>query len=309
MSVSKQKAFLRLCPRCKAPLAPGSTACLSCGYRLAPVPPNSTIQPPSPVPPSYRRRQEPSPLQRRAPLLYFLSVFLVIILFTFVALHAAGISPSTLFAKRTVPVQAVTYPVPKVPALFSDDFTGDTYGWNLQSSPGDYTVTLGNGSLTLQVYKNKLLWEPLPGQRSFSNFTLTVNATLSKGDQNNGYGVYIRGSSNAESDLASYYRFELYGDGSYAVFKGATDASGHSSDTKLVDYTLHPAIQKQGKVNHIMIIAKGANLSFIVNGQLLKTITDHSYSSGSVALFVSNLPEAKPGAAAQFSALNIYPAQ
>lgn len=267
------------------------------------------MQPPSPVPPSYRKRQEPSPLQKRAPLLYFLSVFLVIILFTLVALHAAGISPSTLFAKQTAPVQAVTYPAPKVPPLFSDNFTSDTYGWNLQSSPGNYAVTLGNGALALQIDKNKLLWELLPGQRSFSNFTLTVNAILSQGDQNNGYGVYIRGSSSAESDLASYYRFELYGDGSYAIFKGATDASGHSSDTKLVDYTLHPAIQKQGKVNHIMIIAKGPNLSFIVNGQLVKTITDHSYTSGSVALFVSNLPEAKPGATAQFSNLNIYPAQ
>ncbi len=308
MPVSKQRAYLRLCPRCKAPLPAGRTSCLSCGFQFAPVQPNSTMQTP-PVPPAHRKRKEPSPLQKRAPLLYFLSVFLMIVLFTFVALHAAGISPSTIFAKRTVPTQAVTYPVPKIPPLFSDGFTTDTYGWNLQSSPGNYAVTLGGGSLTLQVNKNKLLWELLPGERSYNNFTLTVNATLSRGDQNNGYGVYIRGTSNAESDLASYYRFELYGDGSYAIFKGTTDASGQSTDTKIADYTLNPAIQKQGTVNHIMITAKGPTLSFIVNGQLLQTITDQSYTSGSVALFVSNLPQAKPGAAAQFSNLSIYPAQ
>ena len=67
------------------------------------------------------------------------------------------------------------------------------------------------------------------------------------------------------------------------------------------------AIQKQGKVNHIMIIAKGASLSLIVNGQLLKVISDHSYANGSVALFVSNLPQAQPGAQAQFSQFAIYP--
>jgi len=154
--------------------------------------------------------------------------------------------------------------------------------------------------------KNKLLWELLPGERSYSNFTLAVNAMLSQGDQNNGYGIYIRGASNAESDLATYYRFELYGDGSYAIFKGITDASGKSADTKIVDYTLNSAIQKQGKVNHIIIMAKGAALSFVVNDQMLQTISDPSYTSGSVALFVSNLSQAKPGATAKFSNLAIY---
>ncbi len=56
-----------------------------------------------------------------------------------------------------------------------------------------------------------------------------------------------------------------------------------------------------------MILAKGASLSFIVNGQLLKTFTDTSYTSGSIALFASNLPEAKPGIQVQFSLLAIYP--
>jgi len=130
---------------------------------------------------------------------------------------------------------------------------------------------------------------------------------LSQGGQNNGYGVYIRGASNQESDLATNYRFELYGDGSYAIFKGTIDAGGKSTTTKIVDYTLSSAIQKQGKVNHIMIIAKGAALSLIVNGQLLKTISDHSYANGSVALFVSNLPQAQPGAQARFSQFAIYP--
>ena len=74
-----------------------------------------------------------------------------------------------------------------------------------------------------------------------------------------------------------------------------------------MDYTLNAAIKKQGGNNQIMIIAKGATLSFIVNGQLLKTITDHSYTSGSVALFISNLAEAKPGIQVQFSQFAIYP--
>jgi len=253
--------------------------------------------------------KDQSRIHYQATLIYFFSVLLVIVLFAYLLLHSAGISLSTLLPHRAATPSTVAYPVPKGPALFSDNFLSDAYGWNLQGSPGNYAVTLGNGALTLEIDQHNLLWELLPGERVYSNFILTVNAVLSRGDQNDGYGVYIRGTANQASDLATYYRFELYGDGSYAIFKGTLDTSGHSTSTKIVDYTLSPAIQKQGKLNHIMVIAEGTTLSLIVNGQLLKTISDRSYASGSVALFVSNLPQAKPGAQVQFSQFAIYPAR
>ena len=221
-------------------------------------------------------------------------------------MHTSGTSLSALFSPKPLP-HRIPYPLPTGTPLFSDNFSSDANGWNLQGSHGNYELTLSNGALTMEIDKNQLLWELLPGERSYSNFTLVVNAVLKEGDQNNGYGVYIRGTANTQSDLATYYRFELYGDGSYAIFKGVTDAKGASTDTKLVDYTLNSAIKKEGGTNQIMIIAKGPAMSFVVNGQLLKTITDTSYASGAAALFISNLPEAKPGIQVQFSALGIYP--
>jgi len=195
---------------------------------------------------------------------------------------------------------------PKGPVLFADTFTDNRSGWSLQSYPGKLSAAIAAGSLMLESDNNELLWEMVPGNKTFSDFTLTCDTLLSKGDQNNGYGIYIRGSSMQNTDLATYYRFELYGDGSYAIFKGTVSANGTTSSTKLVDYTLHPAIQKQGGLNHMMITAKGSALSLTVNGQLLKTVTDNNYSSGSIALFVSNLRNAKPGAQAKFSNLRIY---
>ncbi|HZS75341.1 MAG TPA: family 16 glycoside hydrolase [Ktedonobacteraceae bacterium] len=245
-------------------------------------------------------------MRKRAALLYFVSVLIVIGLFTLLFIHTTGLPLSALFARPTAKPTAA-YPVPREAPLFADNFVNDTYGWNLASSPGNYSVSVGNGALTLEIDKHQLLWEMLPGQRVFGNFTLVVNAELSSGDANNGYGIYIRGASNPQSDLATYYRFELYGDGSYAVFKGVVDASGKSSAVKVVNYTLNRAIQKQGNLNQIMIIAKGPSMSFVVNQQLLTTIIDGSYLSGSIAFFASNLPESKPGAQAQFSQLAIYP--
>ena len=285
MSESYRGKLLVVCPRCKVKLPPGETSCYNCGFQIARV---------------------RSAKQKRRTLIYFICVFLFLVVSAAYFVRSTGISFSALFSKTT-PSHRVAYPLPTGSPLFSDNFSSDASGWNLQSSPGTYGVTLNNGALTMEIDKNQLLWELLPGERSYSNFTLIVNALLNRGDLNNGYGVYIRGAANGQSDLAVYYRFELYGDGSYAIFKGVTDASGTSTATKIVDYTLNAAIKKQGGTNQIMIIAKGPALSFIVNGQLLKTISDGSYKSGSVALFISNLPEAKPGLQVQFSRFAIYP--
>lgn len=292
------------CPRCHMALPPGGTICSYCGLRIAQARPGVPMQPFAPISGKDRSQRRNRPAS-----IYFAGVFLFLVFSTLLVLRATGVPLLALFSSRTPPPKVKTYPLPEGTPLFSDSFFGDASGWNLQSSPGSYTVTLNNGVLGLQVEKNKLLWELLPGERAFSNFALTVKAALSGGDQNNGYGVYFRGVPDQETDLATYYRFELYGDGSYAIFKGVRDSSGNTIATKMVNYTPSPAIRKRGEVNQIMIIAKGAALSFVVNGQLLKTITDTSYASGSIALFVANLPQAQPGAQAQFSQLALYPVQ
>ncbi len=257
-----------------------------------------------------RRQEERARDKKRAARLYFVITLLAVLSLAVAGLHGAGVTPATLaklFAHNNPP-QQTTYSVPKGSPLFADPLVNDASGWNLQSAPGTYSVSVGSSGLTLESDQHKLLWELLPGERSYGDFTLVINAALTKGDQNNGYGVYIRGTANARSDLATYYRFELYGDGSYAIFKGTVNDDGISSATKLAGYTLNAAIQKVGKVNHMMIVAKGASLSLIVNGQLIQRITDASYRAGSIALFVSNLAQASAGARAQFSRLAIYPA-
>lgn len=267
--------------------------------------------------PSYvlreREREQTRPRKRiRSQLAYFLCVVLGISVFLFAGIHAAGLSLSNITAlysgtTATSVKLKESFPRPSGSALFTDAFVDNSSGWNLQSTPRNYVVAINNGKFTLESDRNKLLWELLPGDRVLGNFEMTINATLSKGDPNNGYGIYIRGTSNANSDLASYYRFELYGDGSYAIFKGEINPDGTTLNTRIVDYTLNPAIQKQGKINHIMIVAQGSHMSFVVNNQLLVSFTDPSYAKGSIALFVANLPQSPPLAQAQFSQFTIYP--
>jgi hypothetical protein len=193
-----------------------------------------------------------------------------------------------------------------VTPLFIDTFAKNNLGWDLTSNAGKFSVKVGGGSLVLEDDENKLLWEVLPG-KSFTDFRLDVNATLTKGDANNGYGVLIRASSQG-TNLDTYYRFELYGDGTYAIFKGSLDATGQPKSNTVQTYTVNNAIAKAGNVNHITITAKGPRMILIVNGQTIYTFADDSYKSGYIALFVSNLPTLNPGAQATFTNLAVFPA-
>src|SRR5579872_2160915 len=173
MSESYRGKLPVACPRCKVKLPPGETTCYKCGFQITRV--RSTNQ-------------------KRRTLIYFICVFLFLAVSATYFVRTTGLSFSALFSKPASN-HRIAYPVPTGTPLFSDNFSSDANGWNLQSSPGNYAVTLNNGTLTLEMDKNQLLWELLPGERTFSNLTLIVNAVLNRGDQNNGYGVYIRGTA------------------------------------------------------------------------------------------------------------------
>ncbi|HEU5227912.1 MAG TPA: family 16 glycoside hydrolase [Ktedonobacteraceae bacterium] len=227
-----------------------------------------------------------------------------------IVLIAGGLTSYMLFLNGSAP-QTTTPSAPAVKdtPIFTDAFTNNNNGWNLQGDPGKFSAAVSNGKMVLEDDNHSLLWELVPGSKTFSNFKLAVDAVLSKGDQNNGYGVFIRGASNQNSELATYYRFALYGDGSYAIFKGSVDANGNTTNTRLQDYALDPAIKKGGGLNHIIVVANGPAMTLIVNGQPLKTVSDNSYTSGSVALFVINLNPSKTGGQATFSNFGIYQLQ
>jgi Domain of Unknown Function (DUF1080) len=201
----------------------------------------------------------------------------------------------------------VPTPTPSGKLLFSDSFKNNNNGWDLTGSTNNkIAIRMSGGSLVLADNENTLFPEFIPAKAAFSDFQLNVDAVLSKGDQNNGYGVYVRVGSTQNDSLGTYYRFELYGDGTYAIFKGTVDANGNSTPVPLVKTAYGNSIQPRGKLNHITIFAKGSTMKFIVNGVTLSTVPDNSYKSGSMALFVSNVQNVAPGAEATFSNLVIY---
>ena len=213
-------------------------------------------------------------------------------------------------------INTLLHPQPDLPCLsstqnilFGDCFQDNRNHWDITNVTNQFSATIGNGSLVLEDDNNTLLAEQIRGNpHTFTDFTLNVDAVLSRGDQNNGYGVYIRSRIDTRGMFKTYYRFELFGDGTYAIYKGNVDTNDKSTDTKLVDFTPNSAIHRQGSINRITITAKGPSMTLSVNGTVVKTITDSDYSTGEIALFVSNLPSAAAGAQATFTKLGIYQA-
>src|SRR6266700_555419 len=213
-------------------------------------------------------------------------------------------------ARPSLPMQNKVTPMPATKPLFADTFRNNAQGWKLGNRPGQFLAKMNNGMLLLENDNNMMLKEFLPGKTVYSNFRLVVDAKLSKGDPVNGYGIYFRVTANTKGDLLSYYRFELYGDGTYALFKGTLVKANNNGgkkvqDSKLLGFISNPAIARQGKLNHVVISAQGSKLTFVVNGKTLTTISDGSHRSGSMVLFISNRGNAQPGAQVAFSNLVI----
>jgi hypothetical protein len=253
----------------------------------------------------------PFPLPRRRPrliLIISLASLAVIIVAGGLLLLFMPISRTHMQSGSTV---VKTVPTPDTTPLFADQFANNKNGWNTQSALGKFSASVAGGALTLEDDNHSLLWEMVPGQNGnklYGDFQLFVDATLTQGDQNNGYGVFIRAAlDQSGTDFNEFYRFSLYGDGSFAIYKGISDSSGVVQNSTLVQDTVNSAILTGGNLNHIVITAKGSTLAFVVNGQTLSTITDDSYASGLVALFVNNLTSSKTKAQAKFTHLAIFP--
>ncbi|MGH2507190.1 MAG: family 16 glycoside hydrolase [Ktedonobacteraceae bacterium] len=193
-------------------------------------------------------------------------------------------------------------------SLFSDAFKNNNSSWNT-NTPSGAKLSISNGKLVLEADNHSLLFpELLPG-KTFADFRVDVDVALAKGDTSNGYGIYIRASSTQDDPLGLYYRFEVYGDGSFWIYKGTADANGNSVSTAIKQSAPNNAVYTNGNLNHLTVIAKGSQLSFIINNTTVSTFSDTSYNSGAIALFVSNVKDSTTNAQATFENLAVFPAQ
>ena len=197
-------------------------------------------------------------------------------------------------------ITATPTPVP----LFSDDFADNSRGWGLASGSG-YSSTIRNNMMTLADANHKILNMPIPAGNNvpatFGDFEVTTALTLSKADQNDSAGLYIRGNSN----LVQGYFIDIFGDNSFDIVKIFADSA---KDAFMVSPTNSSSINPIGQQNILTVVTKGSKIVVLINGKVVSSISDpNDYASGTIELFVEN-GQSSNGAQVSFSHVTVYPA-
>jgi len=164
-------------------------------------------------------------------------------------------------------------------ALFSDDFSHDTGVWDIFSDANG-EVFYENGWLHVINYTDAPVYTYSIAYQYFADLILEVETKLVDGTDDNWHAVQCRWQDND-----NFYVFGVSADGYYLIGK-AVDGNG----IDLVEPTYSSYInQGVGAVNLIHVECIGNSLSISVNGHLLTSVTDSTFSSGDIGLAATSL--------------------
>jgi len=196
---------------------------------------------------------------------------------------------SVLFLVACLPGQ-VSGPDPcnEETTLLQDDFSGERdCGWILYNDQG-ITSTINNDVLTINnSLSGQISW--VNADRNFSDVIITTQARQVGGPNDNAYGVICRYQS--ESD---FYVFLISGDGFYAIGKYQSGTPQIQYLTGEGQYLSSDAINQGQAANEIKASCVGDELTLMVNGILLDTVSDPTFVRGDIGLGASTF---QPGTA------------
>jgi uncharacterized repeat protein (TIGR02543 family) len=163
--------------------------------------------------------------------------------------------------------------------LFSDDFSNPNSGW-VTYDGSDGRVMYSNGCLYVKDYISYSGSMYAEAQRYFTDFVLEVETWLVGGTNDNWHAVGCR-----MVDEDNSYAFSISADGYYMIDKEV------NGDVIPLVYPTSSYYINQGvsAVNLIHIECIGSSLSFSVNGHLLDTVTDSTFSGGDICLVANAL--------------------
>lgn len=183
-----------------------------------------------------------------------------------------------------VPIQAILTPasnhtpIPtsiKNDILFFDDFSDPSSGWD-RVDESDYSTNYFNDAYRITVDSNLSDSWANPGNESYADVVIEVEATKYGGPDDNDFGIICR-----YQDVDHFYYAIISSDGYYGISKVTSD----SSDVIGRDHLDYSEVINQGSAtNQLRFECIGETLNLYANGQLLDQQTDGDYSSGNVGL-------------------------
>ncbi len=214
-------------------------------------------------------------------------VILGVVICLCAGLYALSVSvQSTPTPPPTVPPTAT--PVPPtptpVPYLLFDDFSDPNSGWSTFTSDSS-TVQYNNGQMAIAIFKTEWFAWSNP-ESNFSDVYIDVTAINRGGASDTIFGIMCDYTNKGDN----YYYAGIDGSGRYAILKY------DGQDTWLTgkgDWARSDLIVPNAETYH-MALGCGQNvLTLYVNDHLVDSVSDTTYSSGDVGVFVWTSQQSK----------------
>lgn len=173
-----------------------------------------------------------------------------------------------------------------LPSTTADDFSEETWGKGTFSY-GD--ISYKGGEYHMRAKENSYLVMYAPSNNySTENARVSVSVKdVDGGAVSSGYGLIVHGQKTPTSELEDY---------ALLIFTGAQpqyEIIKHKAGVQstVVPWTKSSAIRGGTTVNQLEVRARGAELSFYINGQYVNRITDNVIKKGVAGFYTSGTSE------------------
>jgi hypothetical protein len=208
-----------------------------------------------------------------------------------------GIPTSNPISPTDVPLELPTVSVPPAATegesqanagdvLFEDDFVPGRREWGT-GSDADRTVEYVDETLSIKIAtENYFVWTT-PNDKDYSNIHLEVTAYNHSTDSNAGFGIIC----NQQFIEDSTYYFVITPAGEYAIVLAAL-AQDDKFLTNNGEWASSDLIAKNAESYRIGADCGNGKLTLYVDGQMIDSVNDSTYTSGGFALFGLSAKEA-----------------
>ena len=167
--------------------------------------------------------------------------------------------------------------------LFSDDFSNTNKKWD-QVTETDRSTDYYNNAYRITLSDTDSDAWANPGNESFTDVHIEVEATKNGGPEDNDFGIICR-----YTDISKFYYGVISSDGYYGIMKMTSDGGNLIGQDNLLE---SDQIKQGSSTNKIRFDCVGSTLTLYVNGVQVDEQTDSDYTIGNVGLLAGTFDTA-----------------
>ncbi|NWG07167.1 MAG: serine/threonine protein kinase [Chloroflexi bacterium] len=169
-------------------------------------------------------------------------------------------------------------PVSVVKILLEDDFSDSSQWGTLTDS--DNSIEYDGDTFRMQIFrKNWFVWST-PNLETYRNIHAEVTVTNNDGESTTSFGIIC----NKQPDVTSYHYLAMASDGEYVIGR-ATEGEVDVFLTNNDQWAFSDLIEPDLPSYRVGADCANGTLTLYVNGEVIASVTDTTYTSGGVGLF------------------------